>query len=59
VKLLKDTFPNITGRLIVQDLHQMKREDIAEVEFQAPDLYQEQSVKGRACGHHISDNYMS
>jgi hypothetical protein len=43
----------------VQDHHQMKGEDIAEVEFQAHDFYQEQSVKGRACGHHISNNYMS
>jgi hypothetical protein len=45
-KLLKDTFPNIPGRLIVQDLHQMKGEDIAEIEFQAHDFYQEQPVKG-------------
>jgi hypothetical protein len=45
-KLLKDTFPNIPGRLIVQDLHQMKGEVISEIEFQAHDFYQEQPVKG-------------
>ena len=45
-KLLKDSFPNIPWRLIVQDLHQMKGEDITKIEFQAHDFYQEQPVKG-------------
>jgi hypothetical protein len=59
-KLLKDTFPNLPGRLIVQDLHQMKGEDIAEIEFQAHDFYQEQPVKGRClCSSYIEQPYVA
>ena len=45
-KLLKNTFPDIPGRFIVQDLEQMKGKDIPGIEFQAHDFYQEQPVKG-------------
>jgi demethylsterigmatocystin 6-O-methyltransferase len=43
-KLLKDAFPKIPGKLIVQDLPQMKGEDIPGIEFQAHDFYLEQPV---------------
>ncbi|EHK96043.1 putative Sterigmatocystin 8-O-methyltransferase [Glarea lozoyensis 74030] len=43
--LLKDTFPTLPGKLVVQDLPQMKGEDLPGIEFQAHDFFLEQPIK--------------
>jgi hypothetical protein len=48
-KLLKDTFPDIPGKFVVQDLPQMKGKDLPGIEFQIHDFYEEQPIKGLYC----------
>jgi hypothetical protein len=46
-KPLKDTFPNLPGKLVVQDLPQMEGKGIPGIEFQAHDFFLEQPIKGK------------
>lgn len=39
-KLLRDAFPEIPGRIVVQDLAPMKGDDIPGIEFQVHDFNQ-------------------
>ena len=51
--LLKKLFPDLPGRLIVQDLPQMKGPDIPGIEFMAHDFWTPQPVQSIYC--HFED----